>query len=347
MEKKERLEKVYSYIRMLGVKINSYSAKDIKSYLLKMDELEGGKYIDFISYCETDNEKIRKKKGKNGTYYANLSAINWIKKFVGDSININEINKKFLIKFEEYLISNEVGTAGISAILRAMRAMFVRATEEYNDESKDEFFIKHYPFKNFKIKKHTPTHKRSTTIETIKKIYNFVPKTKREEIGKDMFILSFLFAGIAPIDLYCLKEIKNGYIEYYREKVKFRENKIRLKIPVCQQAENIVIKYSKTGFLSEIKKYSTPKDFSRACNKGLKSICEKLNIETITLYWARHTFATIAAELGFDSNLIDFTLGHAPRSNQMAEIYITRRQNSVDKLINEVILNIHNLCKNK
>ena len=324
-------------IAELGVKIKGYSADDIKNYLLKSDETDGGKYIDFIKFCEQRNAEILRQKGKNGTWYANHAAIEWLRVFIkNDELNVNTINKSLLKKFESFLIEQNVGTAGISSYLRALRTMFILCMDEYNDEQHDEYLIKHYPFRRFKIVEHR-AEKRSADIEALKKIISFESKTKREEFGRDMFFLTFLLAGIAPVDLFKLTEIKDGYIEYYRDKVKHRNNRIKVKTPVCEQAKKIIEKYSPNGFLSTIKQYLNTPAFSRACAKGLESICKKLEIRRVTLYWARHTFATIAAELGFDTNLIDYTLGHVPSRNAMAEIYITRTQNKVDNLVNKVI----------
>jgi integrase len=320
----------------MGVIISSYSASDIKTCLIKQNETKGGKYIDFIEFCTGKILELQKIKGKNGTYYQYLSAVNWLKKFKGDeNLNILEINKPFVNKFEDYMRQKNVGVAGISASLRALRTLFIRAMDEYNDESKDEYIIKHYPFRNYKIKQHIP-EKRSITMDIFKQVA-YYDCTGREKLGCDMLLLSFLLAGIAPIDLYNLKEIKNDYIEYYRDKVKHRTNRIKVKIPVYNQAAELIKQYSKNGFLSEIKRYSTCKNFSRACAKGIKSVCEKLEVENMSLYWARHTFATTAAELGYDTNLIDYVLGHTAGSNKMAEIYITRTQSSVDKLVNDVV----------
>ncbi|MDR1198637.1 MAG: site-specific integrase [Prevotellaceae bacterium] len=335
------LEKIiYTYrnrIAELGTKIKAYSANDIKHYLLKSDRTDGGKYIDFIKFCEHRNTEILRLKGKNGTWYANHAAIEWLKVFIKDSaLNVNTINRALLKKFESFLIEQNVGSAGISSYLRALRTMFILCMDEYNDEQHDEYIIKHYPFRRFKITEHH-AEKRSVNIEDLKKIISFDCKAQREHLGKDMFLLTFFLAGIAPVDLFSLSEIKGGYIEYYRNKVKHRDNKIKVKIFVCRQAVELIEKYSTEYFLSDIKKYRNAKNFARACSKGLENICSGLGMDKVTLYRARHTFATFAAELGFDTNLIDYTLGHAPSRNAMAEVYITRTQTAVDNLVKKVI----------
>ncbi|MDR0754805.1 MAG: site-specific integrase [Prevotellaceae bacterium] len=325
------------YIAELGVKIEYYTVEDVKDYILRKNDTQGGKFINFIDFCVNKCNEVKTKKGKNGTYYMYHAAIVWLKKFnKSDSLNISDISRKYLEKFSDYLREQKTGEAGINANLRAIRTLFRAAMNEYNDESRDEYMIKHYPFRNFKIKEPVP-EKRNIEVHVFRQIITQPCRLQREKTGQDMLLLCFLLAGIAPIDLYNLTEIKDNYITYYRRKVQFRDNKIKVKIYVCKQAQDIIKEYSKRGFLSEIKKYSTAKNFAKACGKGLKSICKKIDTEKVSLYWSRHTFSSVAAEIGYDSNLIDYVLGHAPGRAHMAEIYITRKQSSVDKLVQDVI----------
>ncbi|MDR2584811.1 MAG: site-specific integrase [Prevotellaceae bacterium] len=330
----ERLLHTYrSRIADLGARVREYSADDIKKYLLRQDATDGGKFIDFIAFCDKRNEELKKEKGKNGTWYANTAAVGWLRKFEGaGSIDINDVTKRRLELFEAYMQRQGVGSFGINSYLRALRTLFLAAMDEYNNEAKDEYYIRHYPFRKFKIKE-VVAEKRAIEIDTFVKILTCEVKTKREEIGRDMLFLSFLLAGISPIDLYVLIEPRAGYIEYYRDKVMHRSNKVKLKIPIHNKAAELIKKYSLTKFMSAIKLYASVREFSRACNLGLRTICERLAIERVTLYWARHTFSSIACELGYDTNLIDYVLGHAPSRAKMAELYITRRQKTIDDLV--------------
>ena len=326
-----------SRIAALGTKARQYTAEDIKKYLVRQDATDGGRFIDFAAFCDKRNEDIKKEKGKNGTWYANTAAIGWLKKFEGsESIDINDITKRRLELFEAYMVSAGVGPAGVNSYFRALRTLFLSAMDEYNNEAKDEYYVKHYPFRKYKIKEVSP-EKRAMEVEMFLQILSCTPITKREKIGQDMLLLSFLLAGIAPVDLYNLNPPKSGYIEYYRDKVKHRAKRIKVKIPVCSKAEEIMQKHSRNGFLSDIKRYASKRELSRACAEGLESLCKRIRVEPVTLYWARHTFSSIAGELGYDTNLIDYALGHAPSMAKMAEVYITRKQKTVDSLVMAVI----------
>jgi integrase len=56
----------------------------------------------------------------------------------------------------------------------------------------------------------------------------------------------------------------------------------------------------------------------------------------LTTYWARHTWATIAADLDIPDAVIDAALGHRS-PYRMSEIYIKRNAKKVDAAIRKVI----------
>ena len=61
----------------------------------------------------------------------------------------------------------------------------------------------------------------------------------------------------------------------------------------------------------------------------------------LTLYWARHTWATIAHEIGVPKETISMALGHSTSSD--TDIYINYNNRSVDEANRKVIDFINNL----
>jgi hypothetical protein len=357
----KRMEKFREYIHLLGIQADNYDVTQFKDYILEQEKTVGGSFIDFIAFCDKKNQEIENAKGKNGTYYSNTAAVEWLKKYKGsDILNVNDISVSFLEGLEAFMIQNKLGSAGINSYFRAIRTLFKAARKKYNDPARKKILINHYPFEEFKIKEFY-AEKRSTNVDVMQFLINAEPKYMREHLGRDMFLLTFCLAGIAPIDLYNLEEPICGYINYQRDKVKHRVRRIKVQIKVCKEAQAIIDKYSTNGFLSDIKRYATAKEFGRSCKKGLESLintkvraaeegeqeedvptyADQYSIPELTLYWARHTFSSIASSLEFDTNLIDYILGHAPSEAKMAEVYITRGQESVDKVVNAVIRKVY------
>jgi hypothetical protein len=53
-------------------------------------------------------------------------------------------------------------------------------------------------------------------------------------------------------------------------------------------------------------------NFSQNVNKGLKSLCEKAKTQKITVYWLRHTWATVALnKCGASIEQVAFCLNHS------------------------------------
>ena len=74
--------------------------------------------------------------------------------------------------------------------------------------------------------------------------------------------------------------------------------------------------------------------------KGLKAIKQDLvadgvEIEELTTYWARHTWATIASELDIPKDTIAAALGHG--GNSVTDIYIDFDLKKVDEANRKVL----------
>ena len=162
-----------------------------------------------------------------------------------------------------------------------------------------------------------------------------------------MFMLIFYLAGINTVDLFDLKKITNGYIEYRRAKTG------RLyEIKVEPEAMEIIERYKgKTYLLDILDRYKDYRNYLHRLNKNLKEIGtveivpDKVGkmrkkaktglFPELSTYWARHTFATIAAGLDIPKETIAATLGHG--GNDVTDIYIKFDQKKIDKCIRQVI----------
>ena len=79
--------------------------------------------------------------------------------------------------------------------------------------------------------------------------------------------------------------------------------------------------------------------YVRAKGRGRKLKREKVYeglFPELTSYWARHTWATLAAEVDVPDAVIDAALGHRS-PYPMADIYIRRNYKKVDEAVDKVI----------
>jgi hypothetical protein len=118
-------------------------------------------------------------------------------------------------------------------------------------------------------------------------------------------MLTFLLIGINPVDLLQLhdKDIIDGRVEYTRQKTK-RLYSIKLE----PEAEQLIAAYKGDKYLiSPLDRYKSYDDYLHRVNLALKAISHNPDI---TSYWARHTWATIAASLDIPKETIAAALGH-------------------------------------
>lgn len=249
-----------------------------------------------------------------------------------EQLSFEQVDKTWLTQFEKFLAKSAPSVNARSIHLRNIRAVF-------NDAIDDE--ITHaYPFRQFKIKR-AATVKRSLSVEALRELFNY-PVEEHQRKYLDMFKLTFMLIGINICDLCHLKGIKGGRVEYQRAKTH------RLySIKVEPEALEIIERYKgKDWLLNPLDRYENYKQYARHLNDALQAIGEveigKQGRKTIkplhpelTTYWARHTWATIAASLDIPKETIAAALGHG--GNTVTDIYIDFDQRKVDEANRRVL----------
>ena len=177
------------------------------------------------------------------------------------------------------------------------------------------------------------------------------PVEPHQERYRDLFMLIFYLIGINIVDILHVEKIKNGRIEYRRAKTG------RLySIKVQPEALEIINRYSpgKKYLLNFLDNYNHYEDFRKRFNDNLKKIGKSEYIHTkskngrgikkkvfeplfpkITSYYARHTWATFAAELDIPKETIAAALGHG--SISVTDRYIHYNTKKVDEANRRVI----------
>lgn len=255
------------------------------------------------------------------------------------SLKYADINPSWLKSFDSHLAVTSPSVNARAIHLRNIRSVFNDQLDDGNDIP--------YPFRKFKIKKEE-TVKRSLSPGQLRDFFNAdIDDSLREYL--DMFKLTFMLIGINTTDLVKLKEVVNGYIEYRRDKTH------RLyTIKVEPEAMEIIDRYrGKKCLLNVLDRYTDYKDYMQRINGNLKrigtvtySVSPARNhlpvreyhpmYPGITLYWARHSWATIASELDIPKEVISHALGHSMGSRTTA-IYIDLDRRKVD-VANRIVL---------
>lgn len=248
-----------------------------------------------------------------------------------DSRTFEDINVDYIRDFERFLTpTNAQNSRNIH--LRNIRAVF--------NDAIDAEITSAYPFRRIKMR-YEKTRKRALTLDALREFWNFVPEETSRKYH-DLFKLTFLLIGINLIDLHGLKTIENGRIEYVRAKT-HRPYSIKVE----PEAMQLIRMYQgKDHLLIWGDKYKNSDDLLRRTNRALRTIGpvkkNKRNEKTyeplqpeITTYWARHTWATIAASLDIPRDTIAHALGHG--NNTITDIYIDFDMRKVDEANRRVI----------
>lgn len=278
----------------------------------------------FVKHYEQFMES-KTNRGTRGVYKHTLDRIRVFDKNI-DNKMFEDIDLKWLTDFEAFCAKTACKNAR-NIHLRNIRAVFNNAI--------DYEITTAYPFRRFKIRPEA-TRKRSMAVEELRRLFDY-PVEDYAEIYRDMFRLIFMLVGINSVDLHGLKSItRDGRIEYKRAKTG------RLySIKVEPEAREIINKYrGKNGLLCIADRWRDSRNFRHQCNKALQKIGQverkgrggkktiTAEFEGVTTYWARHTWATIAASLDIPKDTIAAALGHG--GDTVTDIYIDFDQKKVD-----------------
>ena len=328
--KNTRLRSILSSVEESILKLDKVDNKAIKAIIdkeVKGKESSPGKFIDYM-------DEFMATKSNKGTVSVYVTTRGKVAEF-DEKATFETIDSAWLRRFESWMVNSGLGTNYISIQLRNIRAVF--------NYGIDCGYTTLYPFRNFKIKT-KQTAKRSLTVEQLRTLRDYEVEPYQEKY-RDIFMLMFYLIGINSVDLCNLKEsnIVNGRIEYYRAKT----SKL-YSIKIEPEAMEIINKYrGKTHLLDILDDYSNYKDFIHRMNLGLKKVgkLERKGLggkkyitplfPGISSYWARHTWATIAASLDIPKETIAEGLGHSTKT--VTDIYINFDKKKVDKANREII----------
>lgn len=249
------------------------------------------------------------------------------------SLTFEDITRDWLASFDLFLSVHSPSKNARNIHFRNIRAVF-------NDAIDDEITT-FYPFRKFKIR-NVATRKRNLKVEDLRTLFNY-PVEKCNKGYLDIFKLMFMLIGINTVDLANLKEIKDGRVDFYRAKTH------RLySIKVEPEALEIIERYKGKEWLVDIlDRYKDHKDYTKHINMALKKIGPVTRsglggkktfnplFPDISTYWARHSWATIAASLDIPKDTIAHALGHG--NNTVTDIYIDFDQNKVDEANRRVL----------
>jgi len=325
----------------LGIYVESYTAKGLAEYL-RTRSLRGIKtnVADIITFMADYVDEL-KNEGK-GSYKSYKPALKRLKEYAGDAMPFENMTPAFLERFEKYLHGTGTGGRGISLYMSCYRKMFNEAKLRLNDEDKGIVVIKNYPFSKYKVPPIPESKEKAAGLNIVIQLWNYVPVTVQETVARDMFFASFFLVGMNAVDLYEIRTIKDGRITYQRAKTKDkRADNAEISIRVEPEVLPLLEKYkdeSGERILNLYKRYKSVRNFDKVLSNGFISIRKKLNIDNLTFYSARHSWATIAShECNISEDKIARCLNHVSMNYRVTSRYIKRDWSIIDEANRKVL----------
>lgn len=277
-----------------------------------------------------------KRSGKIRTSETYKSTLNSFKKYrAHEDIMLDSITSETMEGYEAWHKRHGIAPNTISFYTRILRAVYNRAVEANIIESRN-------PFRHVYTGV-DKTIKRALPLAVIKKIKGLdLSDSPALDYARDMFLMSFFLRGMSFIDMAFLKktDLKNGYISYRR-----RKTGQKLIIGWTKEMQLIIDKYpeNKSDYLLPV--IRNPKTNERCTyrnagyniNHSLKRIAEMVGVTIpLTLYVARHSWASAAKAKGIPLSVISEGMGHD--SEATTRIYLASLDISVVDKANSIIL---------
>lgn len=309
---------------------NSFTADDVVE---KFHELTDGQY--FFYFMEEVIARL-KRLGKIRTSETYTTALNSFMRFREErDVLLDEINSDLMEEYEAYLKGCGVSLNTISFYNRILRASYNRAVEKGLTPQR-------HPFRNAYTGMEK-TIKRAIPFEAVRKIKGLDLSLKPAlDFARDMFLFSFYTRGMSFVDMAYLRksDLKNGMLSYRRKKT---GQQLHIRWEQCMQ--EIVEKYPNVGTeyllpvitnpaVSERRQYENA---MHLVNNKLKKVAEIAELSVpLTMYTARHSWASIAKSKNIPLSVISEGMGHD--SATTTQIYLASLDTSVIDEANGLIL---------
>lgn len=268
-------------------------------------------------------------------------AFDKFRKFMnGKDCTFEDLTRDRMEMWETYLKNEGCCPNTISYYNRILRTLYNKAVDEEIIEDKK-------PFKKC-YTGNEKTFKRAIPIAKVKQLahIDLGGGKKHLEFARDMFMLSFYTRGMSWIDLVTLRktDIQQGVIVYRRHKTG-QKLYIKIEKPMKELFEkywddnsdyllNIIKSEDEAGARREAK------NAQFRVNKALHELGKYVGVQNLTMYVARHSWASACKASNIPISVISEGMGHD--SEETTRIYLAQLDTSVvdkanRKIINQVI----------
>ena len=262
-------------------------------------------------------------KAKAGKAERTVRLFAWAQKRVEEhdaKVRVNDIDEGWVIKYRDFLAEKYAPNTVAQGMAWVSRALSLAVADGVISRNPAALVRK----------PHAETRKKSLTVETLRQLRDMEfsgPYAAKFEYARDVFMLQFYLLGINIVDLFNITEVRDGRIEYIRSKTGTLYS-----VKVYPEAAALINKLrGEHSLVSLSSRYAKASVACTAMTYYLQQIYPKLSTN-----YARHTWATIAAEIGLPIETVSHALGHKIGS-PITAIYVAYSQKKVDDANRRVI----------
>lgn len=324
------MERLSRIIRRLEASCIPFSAQDIA------DEFR--RYADEFSLFNYIERQVARLKGNGRIRCAEtyrMALVSFRKFRDGEDIMLDAITADVMEDYEAWLSSKGAVPNTTSFYARILRAVYNRAVDDGIIEGCNPFRRVYTGVGK--------TVKRALPLSDIRRIRHLdLSLYPTLDYARDIFILSFFLRGMSFVDMSFLRksDLSGGVVSYRR-----RKTGQLLHIAWTPEMQQILDKYpeNETDYLLPIIR---SKGLNEMCayryraarvNRSLGKIAGMLQLKTpLTMYVARHSWASVARGKGVPLSVISEGLGHDSEST--TRIYLSELESSVVDKANSLII---------
>lgn len=322
-----RLQRLVASLERSG---RPYAADDVVAAFATHDAR--GSFFGFMEAVIADLRAL----GRIRTSETYASALKSFRRFRGgDDLSPDQLSPDMMLAYEAYLKGNGVSPNSSSFYMRNLRAVYNRAVEQGITPQR-------YPFKRVYtgVEK---TVKRAVPIKVIRQLRDLdLSLDPASDFARDMFLFSFYTRGMSLVDMAYLrkKDLVRSILSYRR-----RKTGQQLFIKWERPMQEIVDKYDTgdTAYLLPIIRDPGADERTQYIyaghniNRRLKIIGRTLGLSvTLTMYVARHAWASIARSKNVPLSVISEGMGHD--SEATTRIYLASLDSVAIDRANSMIL---------
>lgn len=333
------LERFNKIVRRLESEGRDYTADEIVAeYERYKSEYSLGQFMSSLII-------MLRKRGKTRTSETYKATLNSFRSFLrsrcddirdcAEDLPLDNITEQTVEEYEMYLRNRGLTPNTSSFYMRILRAVYNRAVERGIIDQRS-------PFRHVYtgVEK---TVKRAIPISVLRRIRSLdLSLTQKMDYARDMFMLSFYLRGMSLIDMAFLRkhDLKNGYVSYRR-----RKTGQQLVIKWTREMQLITDKYPEndSDYLLPIIRHHgtneicTYRNAGYNINRSLKTIGSMAGTSIpLTMYCARHSWASAAKAKGVPLSVISEGMGHD--SETTTKIYLASLSTSDIDRANSLIM---------